>query len=241
MHERTDPKQDALVARALEAFDAQAVEQAVSIITSCGDPLEAGAAFAALGKVLYRDRKDVTAMIAVGEAGITFCLQKASSTVDAATAATLKKRARVIAYNTAANCWPGWGDDGIRIDKGHLQSGLALAGTCRDLVNELQEGQQALGKANWLIGALKLAAGRADEALEYFERARRASELGGDAAGELMARGYVALARKADPISAVVGARDFATALQELCKDGSKASLFFAEQLVVAERILLAH
>src|SRR5262249_32301615 len=131
MDEQTDPKQEALVARALGAFDAQGVEQAVSIITSCSDPLEAGARFFALCKTLYRDRKDVTAMVAIGEAGITFCLQEARNAVDAATAATLKKRARGIAFNTAANCWPGWGDDGIRIDKNHLQSGLALAGTCR--------------------------------------------------------------------------------------------------------------
>jgi hypothetical protein len=241
MLEQADPKQAALLARALGAFDAQGIKQAVLVITSCGDPLEAGAALAALGKVLYRDRKDVTAMIAIGEAGITFCLQQAGSAVDAATAATLKKRARGIAYNTAANCWPGWGDDGIHIDEGHLQSGLALAETCRDLVDELQLGQEALGKANWLIGALKLAADRTDEALEDFERARRACEAAGDATGELMARGYIALARKADPISAAVGAREFATALQELRKDGSKASRFFAEQLVVAERILLAH
>jgi tetratricopeptide (TPR) repeat protein len=241
MHEQTDPKRDALVAAALGAFDAQAIDQAVSVITSCGDPLAAGAAFAALGKILYRDRKDVTAMIALGEAGVAFCLQEAGSAVDAATAATLKKRARGIAYNTAANCWPGWGDDGIRIDKNHLRSGLALAGTCRDLVDELQLGQEALGKADWLIGALKLAAGRADEALEDFERARRAFEAGGNATGELMARGYVALARKADPISAAVGAGDFATVLQALRNEGSKDSLFFAEQLVVAERILLAH
>src|SRR5689334_3373675 len=124
---QTDPEQDALLARALRAFDANDIEHAISVITSSADPLEAGAAFAALGKALYRDRKDVTAMIAIGEAGVTFCLQEAGSAVDAATAAALKKRARNIAFNTATNCWPGWGDDGIRIDEGHLQSGLALA------------------------------------------------------------------------------------------------------------------
>jgi hypothetical protein len=240
MHQQSDPSQDALVARALGAFDTHAIAEAVSIITCCGDPIEAGAAFAALGKVLYRDRKDVTAMIAVGEAGVTFCLQEAGSAVDAATAAALRKRARGVAFNTAANCWPGWGDDGICIDRGHLQSGLALAGTCRDLVDELQLGQQALGKADWLIGALKLAAGRIDEALADFERARHALEAGGDAAGELMARGYVALARKADPISAAVGAHEFAAALQALRNEGSKDSLFYAEQLVTADRIMLA-
>jgi hypothetical protein len=241
MHKQTYPKQDALVARALGAFNSQAIERAVSIITSCGDSLEAGAAFSALGKALYRDRKDVTAMVVVGEAGVTFCLQEARSAMDAATAATLMKRARDIAFNTAANCWPGWGDDGIRIEPGHLQAGLRLAGICRDLVDELRLGQKALGKADWLIGALRLAAGRPNEALPDFEHARRAFELGGDASAELMARGYAALAQKADAVSAPVGARNFAAALQALREEGSKDSIFYAEQLITAERILLAH
>jgi hypothetical protein len=238
---QSDPEQDALLARALRAFDGNGIEQAISAIMSSGDPLKAGAALAALGKMLYRDRKDVTAMIAVGEAGVTFCLQEARSTVNTGTATALKTRARGIAYNTAANCWPGWGDDGIRIDSNHLQPGLALAETCRDLVDELQLDHRALGGADWLIGALKLAAGRADEALEDFERARRTFEIGGEAVYELMARGYVALARKTVPATAQVGAQDFSAALQELRNEGSKDSLFFAEQLVVAERILLAY
>jgi hypothetical protein len=237
----TDPKLDALLADALAAFDAKDVEQAISVITSGRDPLEAGAAFAALGKVLYRDRKDVTRMIAIGEAGVTFCLQEARSAADAATATKLKTRAKNIAYNTAANCWPGWGDDGIRIDDSHLLSGLRLAGICRDLVDELQLGQRALGGADWLSGALKLAAGHPGEALSDFEQARRAFECGGEAAYELMARGYIALARKADPATAPVGAHEFPAALQALRNEGSKDAIFFAEQLVVAERTLLGH
>jgi hypothetical protein len=239
VQKQTDPGLDALLARALAALDAKDIDQAITVMTSGGEPLKAGAAFASLGKVLYRDRKDVTSMIAIGEAGITFCLQEAKSAVDAATAAKLKTRARNIAYNTAANCWPGWDDDGIRIDKDHLLSGLRLAGICRDLVSELQLGHEAVGTAYWLIGALKLAAGRPREALPDFENARRDFELGGAAAQELMARGYFALARKADPISAAAGTREFTAALQELRKEGSKDSLFFTEQLVVADRILL--
>jgi hypothetical protein len=241
MQQQADPKQDALLARALGALDAQDVEAAVSVVTSCGDALEAGRAFSELGKKLYRERKDVTAMIAIGETGIAFCLREARSAAETGTATGLKRLARNIAYNTAANCWPGWGDEGIRIDQQHMRAALTLAGICSDLVDELQLGQAALGKAAWLTGALKLAMNRPREALLDFERARRASEAGGEAAPELMALGYVALARKADPISASIGAREFETALQSLREDGSKESLFFAEQLVVAERILLTH
>jgi hypothetical protein len=138
----------------------------------------------------------------------------------------LKKLARTIAFNTATNCWPGWGDDGIRIDQSHLQSGLTLAGLCRELVDELHLGQRARGGADWLIGALKLAAGRPSEALPDFERARRTFEVAGDTPYELMARGYIALARKADPISVSVGAGDFATALQSLRNEDSKDAVF---------------
>jgi hypothetical protein len=57
MQKPTDPKQDAPVARALGALDAKGIEEAVSVVTSCGDPPEAGRAFSELGKKLYRAKK----------------------------------------------------------------------------------------------------------------------------------------------------------------------------------------
>jgi|SRR5579864_1712624 len=240
MNEQAAPTQDALLARALAALDAEGIDQAVTVARSGAEPLEAGRAFSDMSKMLYRNRKDVTGMIAIGEAGIAFCLQEAERATEPASATELRKLARAIAYNTATNCWPGWGDDGIRIEPHHLQAGLALAGTCRDLVEALQLGPRPLGGAYWLIGALKLAAGEPLHALSDFQHAQQVFAAGGLKPFELMARGYAALAQKADPASAAVGAQELASALQALRDEGSKDSLFFAEQIVIAERILLA-
>jgi hypothetical protein len=239
MKEHLDPRQDSLLARALEALDMRGLCAAVSIIESSGDPLEAGILFTELGKELYRHRKDIAGMIAVGDAGVAFCLQQATRATDAATAEQLKKRAKVIAFNTAANSWPGWGDEGIHIEQGHLRSGLRLAGICRDLVHELQLGHKEAGNAHWLVGALTLAAGRPAEALSEFQRSEQAFEQAAHPAYRLMARGYIALARKAESRSAAAGARDFVEVLKQLRDEGSKEAVFFADQLIVADQILL--
>jgi hypothetical protein len=240
MSKHIGPELDALLARILRIIDANGIDNAISVIRSNGDPQASGRVFSEISKILYRDRKDVAGMIAVAEAGVTFCLQEALRGKEETTTGTLKKLAKVIAFNSAANCWPGWGDEGIRIDSSHLRSGLILAGICRDLVEELQLGQKETGGAHWLLGALKLAGGQPIEALRDFQRAQQAFEAGGHTAYDLMARGYVALARKADPTSSPVGAQDFAEALAELQREGSKDAMFFANQLFVAERMLLA-
>jgi hypothetical protein len=239
MKKHLDPKQEDLLARALEALDLRGLSAAISIVESSENPLEAGILFAEFGRGLYRNRKDVASMIAVGDAGVAFCLQQAASATDAATAEQLKKRAKVIAFNTAANSWPGWGDEGIHIEPGHLRSGLHLAGICRDLVHELRLGHKETGTAHWLVGAIKLAAGRPAEALSEFQRAEQEFEQTGHPAYRLMVRGYVALARKAQSRSAAAGARDLVEVLKQLRDEGSKDAMFFADQLVVADQILL--
>ncbi|WP_316235398.1 MULTISPECIES: hypothetical protein [unclassified Bradyrhizobium] len=233
-------KHDALLADALEALAAKGLPAAISTITSSNDPEDAGVVFVELGKRLYRDRKDVSGMIASGEAGVEFCLQGVKRAPGSELAGKLKKIAKVIAFNTATNCWPGWGDDGVRIERAHLQSALTFAAVCRDLVDELQLGPKEVGNAHWLLGALKLASGESTEASREFQRAQQAFDAGGLAAYALMTRGYDALARKAEAKSAADGSSDLATALKQLRDEGSNDATFFADQIAIAEKILLA-
>ncbi len=114
-------------------------------------------------------------MIAVAEAGVAFCLDQAGRAKDADHARTLKTTANTIAFNAGANCWPGWGDDGIAIEPVQIQSGLKLAAVSRELVRELQLGRKQ-DAGTWLIGALKFAAGEPAAALEYFEDVRSSAE-----------------------------------------------------------------
>jgi len=232
-------KRDELVARALQSLDAKGVAAAISTIKSSGDVKEARAAFADLVKSLYESRKDVANMILVGEAAVVFCLDHAKAATSPETGEQLKKTAKAMAYNVAANCWPGWGDEGVQIAPDQVQSGLSLANLSRDLVRELRLGHEEEGTAHWLVGALELAAGRQGEALSDFESSRQSFEAGGFPALRLLAEGYCAIARKAEPATASRGAQELAAALDQLRKMDLAAASAFADQLVVADRLLL--
>ena len=108
---------------------------------------------------------------------------------------TLKTKAKAIAYNAAANSWPGWGDEGSSSSHRTSRMDLDLAQRSLDLVEELKLGHRQLGTSQWLVGALHLAAGRSDEAIAAPTRARDAYGAGGERASELLALGYLALAR----------------------------------------------
>jgi hypothetical protein len=225
---------------ALDALRRGELSSALSIAGSNADPKEGAEAFMALVWHLYRERRDVPAMIAASEAGVRFCLDAAGGDADKALARELKTKARAIAYNTAANCWPGWAGEGIAIEDHHLRSGLALAKHSRDLTGELALGGKSIGTARWLIGALQLACGEFADAHGEFQRAAEAFHAAGEASCERMAQAYMAMARKADPAFRETGERELREALAVLLEDGSKQALFFVDQIVTAGRLLFA-
>jgi hypothetical protein len=237
--EQLDSTREHLPSRVRKAFDAGGVEDVVAALKSIDDPTGAGVASNDLAQHLYQARKDVTSMIAVAEAGVAFCLERAKHAQSPEIAKKLKETAKIIAFNAGANCWPGWGDECVEIAPAHIRSGLKLAEVSRDLVRELQLGPKQDGNGTWLIGALKLAAGAPTAALADFQEALGLAESGGDAAGVLLATGYCALARKADPATAAAGARELEAAVARLRALDSNEAKFFAAQLVTADEILL--
>jgi tetratricopeptide (TPR) repeat protein len=215
------------------------VIEAISIVEANPNPMEASAAFIELSRQAYREVKDISSMVAIGNAGTQFALSKAASSENSADAEKLKKSARILAFNSAANCWPGWGDAGIDIKKDHLQAGLKLAVLCRDLVVELNLGYKERGGAHWLIGALHLAMGQYAEALAGVRRAKEEFQAGGDSDYVLMAEGYAALVLKAQPESRLTGSQELARILLLLGNRDSKDAHFFADQLITADRVLI--
>jgi hypothetical protein len=215
------------------------LENSIQELISLGNPVEAANGFVRLGKDYYKTQRDIGGVIAIGEAGVGFCIKSAAAASDAETATSLRTFAKTIAYNAAANCWPGWGDEGVDIQDAHLEAGLKLAVLTRDLASELKSDAKQMGAAHWLVGALELAAGRLPEATIDFERSEKAHELGGHSAQQLMARGYAALARKKNPGSSALGASAFEDVMKLLREDGSKEAVFFANQLATADKIFV--
>jgi hypothetical protein len=233
--------EDDLLNGVVQAFDSGGIGAAVALLESVEDPILAARAFDEMSRKLYHARRDVTNMIAVAEAGVAFCLDRAGRTKDADKAKTLSTTAKTIAFNAGANCWPGWGDDGIEIGPAHILSGLELATVSRGLVRELQLGRRQEATGTWLIGALKLAAGDPAAALEDFEDVRSSAQSRGDTVHALMAAGYCGLARKAQPATASAGIRELEFAVARLNELNLKEATFFARQLVTADKTLFAN
>jgi len=213
--------------KAFELLAAGNVPEAAATITSALDAQAAMDALARLCKQAYRDLKSVPAMTALAWEAIGFGVQCAATSPSA----------RAIAYNTAANCWPGWGDP-VEIKPADIAEGLKLAERNYQLVVELGLGDKAAGCAFWLIGALRMAAGDSPTAIVRFRNAEAAFRAAKLPAQESMARGYAALAAKLQPHPG--GPESLDAALSSLRAMEFREAQFFADQLVTAERIFSA-
>jgi hypothetical protein len=222
-----------------KAFDLLAagnVSAAVAAITATADTQAALEALEQLCRRAYRDLKNVPAMIALAWEAVGFGLECAAASPDPESASGYKGRARAIAYNAGANCWPGWGD-AVEIQAADIAEGLKLAERSYELVGELGLGDKAIGASLWLVGALQMAAGRLSTAIAQFLRAEEAFQAAQLPVPAAMARGYVALAEKALPESHVRGAESLAAILRSLRSMESQEAQFFADQLLTADRI----
>jgi len=222
----------------MRLVDSGDLPAAFSFLEVDKDAVKVSASYIRLVHWLYNESKDVSRMLVAARRGIGYSLEAAGRETAAATAATLKENAKIIAFNAAANCWPGWGDEGATIEPAHLVEAVNLASQSLRLVEELELGHKRLGPAHWLIGALELARGNAAAADGEFERAQAAFHAEGAEASELMVQGYRALLRMRQPPSQDLGAAQFNDVLQRLKQDGSKQAHFYLQQLITADRLL---
>jgi hypothetical protein len=216
---------------ALRLADSNELTAMRSVLEAGADAAEIAQRYADVAQALYRERKNVTQMLTVAKAGITYCLSAAAK--DPAAAATLKTKAKAIAYNAAANSWPGWGDEGIIIKPSHIEEASGLAARSLELVEDLKLGHRQVGTSQWLVGALHLAAGRSDDAIAALSRARDAYER----VSELLVLGYLALARSRQG-TPEHHRNELEEVCQQLQKDGSPQAIAFVNQLRTADRLL---
>jgi hypothetical protein len=223
---------------ALESIGRGDLSSAIGRVESNADAEQVGANYTQLIKILYAQHKDVTNMIAVGKAAVGYHLRQSELECDVAAAVKFKTAAKTLAYNVAANCWPGWGDEGVVIEAAHIDAGFELAIRALELVEELGLGPRQLGTARWLVGAFQLAAGRLDASLSSFGQARDAYASIRETTSVLLVDGYRAIAHRQAPDRADHGVRELDEAIDRLMADGSKQARAFADQLRTAARIL---
>ena len=221
---------------AFDLLTAGNVSGAVAAITASVDAQAALESLAQLCKRAYRDLKSVPAMTAVAWEAVGFGQRCASTSPDSESSRRYKARVRAIAYNAAANCWPGWGDP-VEINSLDIAEGLKLAERSYALVQELGLGDKEIGTALWLVGALQMASGQLSVATAQFVRAEAAFHAAQLPAQAAMAQGYAALADKILRESDPRGAESLAAMIQSLRGLESREGRFFADQLLTADRI----
>lgn len=118
-----------------------------------------------------RSEKRESLFVPVAKLQLSY-LEDAASRVeitDADRAVEIRRFARGVAFNIASFTWPGWGDSPEPISQARQELGLQAAKRAVELAEQIDE---MTPNALWILGAHQLNAGRYDEAMSSFERAK---------------------------------------------------------------------
>jgi hypothetical protein len=197
--------------------------------------------YAALAQHLYNDRKDLPRMILAARSGIQFALSRAQEldATDAKRAAQLRGQAKAMAYNLAANCWPGWMEPGISIGATECAIGLDAARINLRLGLELERPAEPLGHAHWLLGAQLLAAAQFESSAAEFARSAQQFASATKPTEEKMAQAYGKLASRLEQAGDSRRQDDLKQSLAALESLANDDARFFAEQIRTAEKVFL--
>ena len=208
---------------------------AVEIMTRAADPMTVARRYADVTRELYKQR-DLPAFVAVSRQGIEYLLSRAAEAAqtDPANADELRGAAKTLAYNLAANTWPGWNDPRIVITAADLAAGMEAARLNLRLAQELKRGAEPMFNAHWMIGAMELARGNTAEALQAYEQARRIAVEAKLRAYELLAAGSMAIAKIAGKQDRSAAERELDGVRQALISEKLTDGKFYADQLETA-------
>ena len=215
--------------------------KAMEFLESQGKPNVVAEHYSKLLKEIYFKKKDVPLLVIFWRTGIQYALAaaKANEKTDADAAKKLTGTAKTIAYNLAANTWPGWQDEGIEITKPIRAIGFDAAMLNLRLAGELKRDAEVFDDAHWLVGAYYLAAGEGKHALAQFRTSAEKFREAKKAEFELMAKGYAGMARATVETTKDEGTRQLQEAIDTLKKNGSEDAKFFAQQLADVRKLFV--
>lgn len=211
--------------------------KAIEYLSTIPDPETAMSVFSLVTRDLYWERKDLTAAMALGRAGVEFglntSLRYARDNPDLAY--RLRSQAKSIAYDLASFSWPGWEEPGIEIDTSDLVLGQDAAKTNLRLAVTLKKGDLPMSRAYWILGVHHLAADKPEGARKAFVEGIKYATAAEARDFELLLRGYVYLIDIiSDPLNSSIRT-ELEFVLSEL--DRSRDGRFYGEQLQRSLRI----
>ena len=221
------------IAKTVDAY------KACEYLEASGEPLVVTKRyFSLIGQLCFKE-KNIPLMVSMGEAGIHFALREADllSKTDVEGANQLRGLAKAMSYNLGVNTWPGWNDEGVVIDETARQPGYQAALFNRRMAAELGRAADAVGNAEWLVGAHQLAAGELDAAKDSFGKAAAKFNEAEKNDMELMAKGYAALTNLLTEESKSAGEAEWTAVKKELESLGTDDARFFIEQIEVARTV----
>jgi hypothetical protein len=184
----------------LEADDCQA---AITLLDAHDHPDEAMRAYHELVQHAYWQRKDLRAVITLGQAGLARMQaqgERSAGRDEAATRAAREARS-ALSYNLASFCWPGWNEPGITIGEAELRAGYEAAQQHLALARELGLGDLHMARATWIAGALHLGTGQLDEARARFAESAQWAAKANNPSERLLACGYELLCSERDQLA----------------------------------------
>jgi hypothetical protein len=225
--------------RAKELAACGELSAALEALINAADRVATVNAHGELASWLYNSQKSPEAMLVCGKAGVRIGLMEADTgNAGDEELNRLKSAVQVLANNVAANCWPGWGDEGIVLTIEIVKEGLVLAETSLAIVQQLGPGFEQLANGHWLIGALQFSAQNHEAALTSFHLAEIANMQAENRVGALMNRGYRFIVLKRSSATAKEAVAELDKIISNLCGDGSKPAQFFVQQLRTADALL---
>lgn len=170
-------------------------------------------------------KHDLESYLSVARAVYEAAMSATEQSTDALDRAGYLKVAYMTAYNIAANCWPGWSEEGAAVTEEQRELGAGFARAHLEIVSRLDVSAEA--NAYWINAAHELAAGDHEAAKRMFSICadRAASEGARDV--EEMASGWIALV---EVLQGLEGAGDELEASRRRLIEVGGDGPFYAEQ-----------
>lgn len=168
---------------------------AVEYVQRQGAPGRVAELYSGLTRYFLQKEKDLESFVRLSQAGIHFELTMAQRASDPREVDALRSAAKTLAYDLAAETWPGWGEGALTPTPAQQRIGHDAAKLNLRLAGELKKGAMRVSLGHWMLGAHELAAGDYGRAKASFLAAAGRAEEARKPGIALSARGFLAVTR----------------------------------------------
>ena len=170
-------------------------------------------------------KHDLASYLLIARAVFEAAMSAAEQSTDAEDRAGYSKVAYMTAYNIAANCWPGWSEEGAAVTNEQRELGAGFARAHLQIVSRLDVSAEA--NAYWINAVHELAAGDHEAAKRMFSTCADRAASAGARDVEEMAGGWIALV---EVLQGIKGAEDALEASRRRRIEMGGDGPFYADQ-----------